>query len=52
MAQCAVLTNDLQYDLVNKNDERKEAVEAFRPRFTAFLRRDARPRTSTSSTSR
>ncbi len=39
MAKCAVLTNDLQYDLVNKNDERKEAVEAFRPGFTSFLRR-------------
>ncbi|HEY6781384.1 MAG TPA: isochorismatase family cysteine hydrolase [Thermoleophilaceae bacterium] len=38
MAQCAVLTNDLQYDLVNKNDERKEAVDAFTPPFTAFLR--------------
>jgi nicotinamidase-related amidase len=38
MAQCAVLTNDLQYDLVNKNDDRKEAVEAFTPRFTGFLR--------------
>jgi nicotinamidase-related amidase len=32
------LTNDLQYDLINKNDERKEAVAAFTPRFTAFLR--------------
>jgi nicotinamidase-related amidase len=38
VSQCAVLTNDLQYDLVNKNDERKEAVQAFAPRFTAFLR--------------
>ncbi len=38
MAQCAVLTNDLQYDLVNKNDDRKEAVAEFTPRFTAFLR--------------
>lgn len=39
MAKCAVLTNDLQYDLVNKNDERKEAVAAFTPGFTSFLRR-------------
>ena len=38
MAQCAVLTNDLQYDLVYKNDDRKEAVAEFTPRFTAFLR--------------
>lgn len=37
MARCAVLTNDLQYDLVNKNDERKEAVAAFQPRFSGFL---------------
>lgn len=37
MARCAVLTNDLQYDLVNKNEERRSAVEAFAPKMTAFL---------------
>ena len=39
MARCAVLTNDLQYDLVNKNEERREAVTAFTPKMTAFLAR-------------
>lgn len=37
MARCAVLTNDLQYDLVNKNEERRGAVSAFTPKMTAFL---------------
>lgn len=37
MARCAVLTNDLQYDLVNKNDDRRAAVEAFKPKMTEFL---------------
>ncbi len=37
MARCAVLTNDLQYDLINKNDERRAAVAAFAPRMTSFL---------------
>jgi nicotinamidase-related amidase len=37
VARCAVLTNDLQYDLVNKNDERIAAVAAFTPKMTAFL---------------
>jgi nicotinamidase-related amidase len=37
VARCAVLTNDLQYDLVNKNEERRSAVEAFTPKMTAFL---------------
>ena len=37
MARCAVLTNDLQYDLVNKNDDRREAVSAFTPKMTEFL---------------
>ena len=37
MARCAVLTNDLQYDLVNKNEERASAVKAFTPKMTAFL---------------
>jgi nicotinamidase-related amidase len=32
-----VLTNDLQYDLVNKNDERRRAVEAFTPKMASFL---------------
>jgi nicotinamidase-related amidase len=38
VARCAVLTNDLQYDLVNKNEERREAVAAFTPRMQSFLR--------------
>jgi nicotinamidase-related amidase len=37
VARCAVLTNDLQYDLVNKNEERRTAVEAFTPKMTSFL---------------
>jgi nicotinamidase-related amidase len=37
VARCAVLTNDLQYDLVNKNEERRAAVSAFTPKMTAFL---------------
>jgi nicotinamidase-related amidase len=37
VARCAVLTNDLQYDLVNKNDERIAAVAAFTPKMAAFL---------------
>src|ERR1700704_1393426 len=37
VTRCAVLTNDLQYDLVNKNEERREAVAAFTPKMTAFL---------------
>lgn len=37
MARCAVLTNDLQYDLIEKNDERRSAVAAFAPGMTSFL---------------
>lgn len=37
MARCAVLTNDLQYDLVNKNEARQSAVNAFTPKMVAFL---------------
>jgi nicotinamidase-related amidase len=37
VARCAVLTNDLQYDLVNKNDERKAAVAAFTAQMQRFL---------------
>jgi nicotinamidase-related amidase len=37
MARCAVLTNDLQYDLVNKNDERRAAVAAFTAQMQRFL---------------
>ncbi len=37
MARCAVLTNDLQYDLVEKNDERRAAVAAFTPQMQGFL---------------
>jgi nicotinamidase-related amidase len=37
VARCAVLTNDLQYDLVNKNDERKVAVAAFTAQMQRFL---------------
>lgn len=39
MARCAVLTNDLQYDLVNKNEDRRAAVAAFTPKMTEFLAR-------------
>jgi nicotinamidase-related amidase len=39
VARCAVLTNDLQYDLVNKNEERRAAVAAFTPKMTEFLAR-------------
>jgi nicotinamidase-related amidase len=37
MARCAVLTNDLQYDLVNKNETRKQAVTDFTPKMCVFL---------------
>jgi nicotinamidase-related amidase len=37
MAKIAVLTNDLQYDLVEKNQERIDAVRAATPAFVAFL---------------
>ena len=37
MPRCAVLTNDLQYDLVNKNEERQTAVSAFTPKMVSFL---------------
>ena len=37
MSKVAVLTNDLQYELVNKNPERARAVKEATPRFTAFL---------------
>lgn len=37
MSKVAVLTNDLQYELVNKNPERQRAVKESIPRFTAFL---------------
>ncbi len=37
MARCAVLTNDLQYDLVNKNEARQSAVNAFTPKMVSFL---------------
>ncbi|MFC9283454.1 cysteine hydrolase family protein [Streptomyces collinus] len=37
MSKVAVLTNDLQYDLVNKNQERIDAVEEATPSFSAFL---------------
>lgn len=38
MAKYAVLTNDLQYDLVNKNPERQEAVRQFLPGLISFLK--------------
>ncbi|HEY4024043.1 MAG TPA: isochorismatase family cysteine hydrolase [Pseudonocardiaceae bacterium] len=38
MSKVAVLTNDLQYDLVNKNQERIDAVEEATPSFSGFLR--------------
>ena len=37
MARCAVLTNDLQYDLIDKNAERRAAVAAFTPLMRRFL---------------
>lgn len=37
MKRIAVLTNDLQYDLVEKNPERIKAVEDFKDNFIAFL---------------
>jgi nicotinamidase-related amidase len=37
VARCAVLTNDLQYDLVNKNEARRAAVAAFTPYMRRFL---------------
>lgn len=39
MSRCAVLINDMQYDLVNKNEERKAAVDAFLPQMLDFLAR-------------
>lgn len=38
MSKVAVLTNDLQYDLVNKNRERTEAIEEATPSFSRFLK--------------
>lgn len=37
MKRIAVLTNDLQHDLVNKNPERIQAVKLATPGFTSFL---------------
>jgi len=37
MKRVAVLTNDLQHDLVNKNPERIHAVRQATPSFTSFL---------------
>ncbi|WP_216899307.1 cysteine hydrolase family protein [Nocardia alni] len=37
MSKIAVLTNDLQYDLVEKNPERVAAVSAATPHFAEFL---------------
>lgn len=39
MSRCAVLINDMQYDLVNKNEERRSAVDAFLPKMVEFLER-------------
>lgn len=39
MSRYAVLINDMQYDLVNKNEERKSAVDAFLPKMVEFLER-------------
>jgi nicotinamidase-related amidase len=39
LSRCAVLINDMQYDLVNKNEEREAAVEAFMPSMIDFLER-------------
>ncbi|MBC9726537.1 cysteine hydrolase family protein [Streptomyces sp. TRM68367] len=37
MSKIALLTNDLQYELVNKNEDRSRAVAESIPRFTKFL---------------
>ncbi len=37
MSKVAVLTNDLQYDLVNKDDERRAVVYSVVPRLAEFL---------------
>lgn len=37
MGKIAVLTNDLQYDLANKNQERKDAIAEATSSFSAFL---------------
>lgn len=37
MSKIAILTNDLQYELVEKNPERIAAVKAATPNFTGFL---------------
>jgi nicotinamidase-related amidase len=37
MSKVAILTNDLQYDLVNKNSERQKAVADATPLFVEFL---------------
>jgi nicotinamidase-related amidase len=39
LARCAVLINDMQYDLVEKNEERRSAVGAFLPKMVEFLAR-------------
>lgn len=39
MSRCAILINDMQYDLVNKNEERRSAVEEFMPSMLDFLER-------------
>ncbi|MEU8927448.1 isochorismatase family cysteine hydrolase [Kitasatospora sp. NPDC048545] len=37
MSRYAILTNDLQHDLVDKNDQRKANVEQMTPHFVRFL---------------
>ncbi|MFP5388095.1 MAG: cysteine hydrolase family protein [Thermoleophilia bacterium] len=39
LSRYAILINDLQYDLVNKSEERKAAVDAFIPSMIGFLGR-------------
>lgn len=39
MSRVAILINDMQHDLVNKNEERREAVAAFLPSMIDFLDR-------------
>ncbi len=39
MARYAILTNDLQYDLINKNEERRKQVERFAPSMIRFLKK-------------
>ncbi|CAL9558787.1 hypothetical protein [Streptomyces sp. enrichment culture] len=51
MSKIAVLTNDLQADLINKNQERIDAVERRRPPSRGFWGRCASAATTSSTSS-